>query len=333
MKGQGYLWTTRDAFLTVPGTGKRATTALAQPRGHGGRGAIGTHGAAGNREDTVAMHMAERVELAGWAELWAAAPTELAARHGIASTELGGALCTAVGEQESTMLNRVVGLGLDEPATEEQLEEIEAFFAPHGQQYYVSLSPKAKPSDLPDRLARRGFGDGYAWMKFTRGPEEPPPAQTVLRVEEIGPERGADFGEVVAAGYELEPFTAPWLAELPKTSWRCYVAYDGEEPAGAAALYVGPRGAGYLCFAATRPEHRRKGAQSALLDRRIRDAAKAGCTELFTETGERIPMKPSNSYRNILRYGFAEAYLRPNYLSPEPGAGSTVTEARSAASR
>ena len=44
-------------------------------------------------------------------------------------------------------------------------------------------------------------------------------------------------------------------------------------------------------------------------------------------------MKPSNSYRNILRYGFAEAYLRPNYLSPEPGTGSTVTEARSTASR
>ena len=38
-------------------------------------------------------------------------------------------------------------------------------------------------------------------------------------------------------------------------------------------------------------------------------------------------MKPSNSYRNILRYGFAEAYLRPNYLSPEE------TEARSTAAR
>ena len=93
------------------------------------------------------MHMAERVEFAGLSEMWAAAPTELAARHGIASAKIGGALCTAVGEQESTMLNRVVGLGLNEPATEEQLEEIEAFFAPHGQQYYVSLNPKANPSE------------------------------------------------------------------------------------------------------------------------------------------------------------------------------------------
>jgi GNAT superfamily N-acetyltransferase len=272
------------------------------------------------------MHMAEQVELAGWAEVWDAAPADLAARHGIACTRIGGALCTAVGGQESTMLNRVVGLGLDQPATTRDLEAIEAFFGRHGQRFYVSLSPQAKPSDLPTQLQRNGFEPGYAWMKFTRGTDEPPPTQTELRVERVDPDHGADFGEVVAAGYELEPFTVPWLAELPKTSWRCYVAYDGDEPAGAAALYTYD-GAGYLCFAATRPEHRRKGSQSALLARRIRDALEAGCSQLFTETGERIPLKPSASYRNILRFGFAEAYLRPNYLSP------VATEARSTASR
>lgn len=269
------------------------------------------------------MHKAEQVELAGWAELWAAAPLELAARHGIEATFIGGALCTSAGEQASTMLNRVVGLGLDAPATDDDLEAIESFFARHEQPFYISLNPKAKPSDLPARLERRGFTDGYAWMKFTRGAEPPPPTETALRVQMVEPEHGADFGEVVAAGYELEPFTADWLAELPRTSWRCYVAYDGEEPAGAAALYVHDR-TGYLCFAATRPEHRRKGAQSVLLATRIRDAIEAGCRRMVTETGERIPLKPSNSYRNILRFGFAEDYLRPNYLSPEPTAARST---------
>lgn len=272
------------------------------------------------------MDRAERVELAGWAELWAAAPPELAARHGIEATSVGGALCTSVGQQSSTMLNRVVGLGLERPATDGDLDAIESFFSGRDQQFYVSLNPKATPPDLPARLRRRGFSDGYAWMKFRRGVEPPPATETELRVQELGPEQGADFGEVVAVGYELEPFTAAWLAELPRTSWRCYLAYDGEEAAGAAALFVHD-GDGYLCFAATRPEHRRKGAQSALLAARIRDAAEAGCERLFTETGERIPLKPSNSYRNILRFGFAEAYLRPNYLSP---AG---TAARSTAAR
>jgi ribosomal protein S18 acetylase RimI-like enzyme len=266
------------------------------------------------------VHRAEQVELAGWAEIWAAAPAALAARHGIDAATIGGALCTAIAEQPSTMLNRVVGLGLDAPATDDDLDAIESFFARHGQPFYVSLNPKAKPSDLRSRLERRGFSTAYAWMKFTRGPEQPPPIETALRIEVAGREQGADFGEVVAAGYGLEPFVAAWLAELPGTSWHCYLAYDGEDPAGAAALYV-HEGTGYLTFAATRAEHRRKGAQSALLTARIRDAVEAGCTTLVTETGERIPMKPSDSYRNILRFGFEEAYLRPNYLSPEPVPG------------
>lgn len=265
------------------------------------------------------MHRAEQVELAGWSELWAAAPPELAARYGIETASIGGALCTSVGEQTSTMLNRVVGLGLDAPATEKDLDAIESFFARQGQPFYVSLNPKAEPADLPGRLQRRGYSNGYAWMKFTRGAEPPPATETRLRVHPVEPDHGAEFGEIVAAGYELEPFTAAWLAELPRTSWHCYVAYDGEEPVGAAALFLREE-TGYLSFAATRLEHRRKGAQSALLATRIADAIEAGCTTLVTETGERIPMKPSNSYRNIVRFGFAEDYLRPNYLSPEPTA-------------
>jgi GNAT superfamily N-acetyltransferase len=272
------------------------------------------------------VHVAEQVELAGWAELWAAAPPDLAARHGIEAATIGGALCTAIAEQPSTMLNRVVGLGLDAPATDDDLDAIDSFFARHDQPFYVSLNPKAKPSDLPAQLERRGFSTAYAWMKFTRGSDPPPPVETALRIELAQQEQGADFGEAVAAGYGLEPFVSAWLAELPRTSWRCYLAYDSDEPAGAAALYV-HEGAGYLGFAATRPEHRRKGAQGALLATRIRDALEAGCTTLVTETGERIPMKPSDSYRNILRFGFEEAYLRPNYLSPE------TTAARSTAAR
>jgi hypothetical protein len=262
------------------------------------------------------MDRAEQVELAALAEVWAAAPPELAARYGIETASVGGALCTSVGEQPSTMLNRVVGLGLEAPATDGDLDAIEAFFARHEQPYYVSLNPKAKPSDLPGRLERRGFTTGYAWMKFIRGAEPPPAIETELRVERIDADRGTEFGEVVGAGYELEPFTATWLAELPKTNWHCYLACDRDEPAGAAALFV-HGGTGYLSFAATRPEQRRKGAQSALLAKRITDAIEAECTTIVTETGERIPMKPSNSYRNILRFGFAEAYLRPNYLSPD----------------
>ena len=58
------------------------------------------------------------------------------------------------------------------------------------------------------------------------------------------------------------------------SGWLCWLALDGDEPASAAGMYVA-EGAGYLGFAATLPEHRGKGAQSALLAERIRRAARA----------------------------------------------------------
>ena len=53
-----------------------------------------------------------------------------------------------------------------------------------------------------------------------------------------------------------------------------------------------------------------------MLAARLRRAAELGAHTLVTETGEQMPDRPSNSYRNILRHGFQEQYLRPNWIAP-----------------
>jgi GNAT superfamily N-acetyltransferase len=111
---------------------------------------------------------------------------------------------------------------------------------------------------------------------------------------------------------------AAWWAAAPGAPGvHCFVAYDGPEPAAAALLFVAGR-TGWLGAAGTRPRFRRRGGQGAVLAARIRAAAELGLEALATETGERLPDRPSNSYRNILRFGFEEAYLRPNLVSPPP---------------
>jgi len=74
----------------------------------------------------------ERIERDGLTDFQRAAPRTLAAAWRIDVLEFAGAVCTVVGSApQLTLANRVIGLGLGEPATDNVLEAIEAFFGRH----------------------------------------------------------------------------------------------------------------------------------------------------------------------------------------------------------
>jgi len=252
---------------------------------------------------------AEQVELEAYRRFFAAAP-------GAHTAEVAGAALLALPGIASTMLNRVSGLGLQEPATDAQLDEIAAFFEPFGVEYAIAIAPQAQPAELTGLLAERGFASGYAWTKFTRAADEASASITDLRVELVGPERGDDFALVLLEAYDLPSSGTELLAVAPELEgYSCFVAYADDEPAAAGALLVIGETA-WLGFGSTRPAFRRRGGQRALFSARARRAVELGATTLFTETGELLPGRPGNSYRNILRAGFRPAYVRPNFLSP-----------------
>ncbi len=229
--------------------------------------------------------------------------------------ELEGATVLRVPSAPSTpMLNRIVGLGFEAPATEAQLDA--AIAATDGLRHYVSASPHSLPAEIPRWLRARGYEPGMGWMQFRRGVEDPPATATSLSVVELPPQRSSAFGRIVRQAYGLPETMESIAAAAPeRRGWHCWLALAGDEPAGAAALYV-DRGAGYLGYAGTAPEHRGKGAQSVLLATRIRRAGELGCDVVYTETGKLLPDRPSASYRNITRAGFEELYVVPNWLSP-----------------
>jgi GNAT superfamily N-acetyltransferase len=245
----------------------------------------------------------------------AEAYASLSSSAGLPVARVAGAVCVALPPAaQNTMLNRVHALGLAGPVDEAGLDEIDGFFRAHRVTYAIGLSPLAPP-ELGPALASRGFEPGYAWMKFTRDLDEPGAVTTDLRVEE--PSDGRDFGAVLSAAYGFPAGTmSATFAGLPGSpGWSCFVAYDGDEPVGAGALFA-DEGVGWLGLAGTVPERRGRGAQNAILAARIRRARQLRLEALATETGERVPDRPSNSYRNILRAGFEEAYLRPNLIAP-----------------
>jgi GNAT superfamily N-acetyltransferase len=216
------------------------------------------------------------------------------------------------------MFNRAMGLGLDEPATEELVDEALDFL--ESTRSYVSLTPDAGPAELRGWLQARGLTPGYGWTKFVRPAADPPEGQTTLRVERV--ENGDAFGAAAAGGFEVPDLFRDWLAALPaRDSWHCFVAFAGAEPAGAGALYVTGK-IGWLGIGATVPEHRGKGAQSALIAKRIEAATELGCEVVVSETGKPINGQAGPSYRNLLRAGLEPVYVRPSFQRAEVISGS-----------
>ncbi len=213
------------------------------------------------------------------------------------------------------MLNHAVGIGVGAPAGVAELDEVEGFYRRLGVAYTVAAD-EAAPG-LAWLLAERGFEEGRPWMTFSREPGPPPARATALVVEDAGAARAEGFGRVVAAGFGMPDDFAGWMAALVgRTGWTCLLALEGGEPVGAAALFV-DGGTGWFTMGATLPERRGRGAQGALFAERLRRAERLGLRRLVTETGAPVgDERPGPSYRNMLRYGFAEIALRPNLRSP-----------------
>ncbi|NUR77324.1 MAG: GNAT family N-acetyltransferase [Thermoleophilia bacterium] len=219
-------------------------------------------------------------------------------------TRLDGGVCLST-PLPATELNRVTNVSEDL-----DLDAVADVY--RGKQHLVSVP--AWEEALVPRLEARGYAPGYAWMKFERAADPAEPVDSSLRIEET--DDGKLFGVTASEGFSAPPEAAPGFDVTGRPGWHCFIAWDGDEPAAAASLFV----QGELAWfggAATRPAFRGRGAQRALLAARVERARAVGARRLSAETGHQVEGRPDQSYRNIVRAGFRESYLRPNWRSPE----------------
>jgi hypothetical protein len=257
----------------------------------------------------------EAIEFGAYADFCRAAPAAIRATHAIDVREVGPATCVTSRDVEpAAIFRRAVGLGVRAAATEAQLDAVIADMSARVRTFAIPVAERNRPAELASWLEKRGFTRGYAWMKFRRPCDGVPAAACDLDIRIVGRELGDAFGRVVAEGFGMPAAIAPWLGELAgREGWTCVMAFADDTPVAAGTVYV-KNDCAWLGFGATLPSHRRHGAQNALLARRLSEAAARGASVAVTETGERLPDRPSNSYRNILRAGFEEMYVRQNYL-------------------
>jgi GNAT superfamily N-acetyltransferase len=254
----------------------------------------------------------DRAERRFWRDIWESVPEEAAAEHGLALREFGPIQANVTaGLPRVGMLNLILGAA---EASGAELAAATDWARARGIDPYVPVTPGLPGSEAAESWLREaGFEGTYGWMKFVRDAHPPRFAAAEIEVVEVTRPEQEPFGMIAAAGFGMPAWGAAFFANLPgREGWRCYVArVDGEAQACGAMLVEGE--IAELGIGATLEPARGRGCQLALLRRRIVDAGEAGCRTLFVETGERVPDRPAASYRNILRAGFEEAYLRPNW--------------------
>jgi len=209
-------------------------------------------------------------------------------------------------------VGRAVGLGLDRPLTQADLDHIEAFYRAHKAPAQVDLCPMHEPSVF-EMFKERGYSIAelnnvlYRKLDASDPSPSPPPACEVRRA-------GMDEAEVTGAIVERAffPDGAPegfrgLVAPLYQMEGAlAFVAtVEGKPVACGTGLVILDHKMFALCGAGTLAGYRGRGLQTALLRARMAAAVKAGC-----EYAVVVTQGGTTSQRNAERLGFRVAYSK-----------------------
>jgi GNAT superfamily N-acetyltransferase len=244
---------------------------------------------------------------------------------GVLFEPIAGGVAVLTGD--GSPLNKVAGLGFGGVPDEGRLAEIEGMYAERRCAVQVELSILADPA-IGAMLTRRGYAligfENVLGLGLPGGPAAKPADEIVVR-------RSDDSDLETWIDVTLSSFDTPDTQGVPshESSERRvleeimrdmaaapgfirYLAYRGGTPAGGSSMRV-CSGIAQLCGAGTLPSHRRRGAQSAMLAVRLKEAADAGCDIAVVTT-----LPGSKSHENVQKQGFELLYTRAILVREAP---------------
>jgi hypothetical protein len=209
----------------------------------------------------------------------------------------------------SSPATQTFGLGMFQTPTAADLDQLEAFFRERGAPIFHEVSPLADASVVP-QLSERG----YQPFEFTSVLYQPidrtiaPRESAGVQVRLIDDDEQELYARTSAAGWHESGF-GDFLLESGRVSAtpqgaRLFLAELDGQPIATGALNLCD-GVAHLAGASTIPQGRKRGAQLALLDHRLRYAAEHGCDIALMGA-----LPGSGSQRNAERHGFRIAYTR-----------------------
>ena len=206
----------------------------------------------------------------------------------------------------SSNINRVYLCGAEEGMSSAGVGRLIDLYATEGvKRFFVWLSPG------PDMDRARGWLEAHGLSRITRTgyPTLCRTERSPVRFETDLDVREVNADEIAQASAELgETLWPEYSRSAGRDKFFHYMAFDGARPVAIAALCIF-EDLGYLMAAATAESDRKRGAQQALIARRIERAEQMGCSIQVSETLYML----EHSYRNLQRAGFEEAYEKEIY--------------------
>jgi hypothetical protein len=264
-------------------------------------------------------------------DMWKSVVAEAVTESGVEMASFGPVQATAFGDlPEVHGLNQIQGAAEPGAVEDGHLAEAIAWMRAREVDYRVPVA-ECRPGRAEAELwlSERGYERGSGWIKLVREATPPDwPEDPGIEVYEIGAEEadGEGMSTIVSEALELPVTAGTLFFSLPQAEhWRCYTAaLSPNEPVVATGSMMIVDGVAQLGPGMTLSHARGLGCNSALLRRRLADAAEAGCHTIFVELGEVDPETLTRTYRRLCRAGFEEAYQSRNWQRPTlHPAGST----------
>lgn len=262
----------------------------------------------------------ESSELAAWRSLYLSLPSEVSVETGARLLEIEGTTVSSLSSADILAFNRVMGVGVGPVIGPDFSARMTEWYRSAGvPRYFVQVAPGPTSAESSALLVAAGLRHYNDWLRLARElGDQDISANSVAAAIEVRRTDGADdarrFARLVTSQFGWpESLDAVARAAVGAPQWMHYLAVDGDTVVGTGACFRDDDVA-WLGFAATAPEYRRRGVQSALIARRLHDAREMGCRWAILESAESTADRDAPSSRNAERAGFSTLYRRPNYL-------------------
>ncbi|MGD7054344.1 GNAT family N-acetyltransferase [Sutcliffiella horikoshii] len=227
---------------------------------------------------------------------------------GVELKRFGYAVAFSVKNIPGPSFNTVKGVNGEDM---DHLDEIVEFYASRGIPAQFEVTPGNASTDLFRKLSSLGyFQSGFhtaLYRPLSTGDPSLSGADNAVQMEEISLENFDVFGELYTRGFGMPTAFKDYVTANNKVlaesdNWTFYLARVGGEPAGIGVLHV-KNDVATLAASATVPEFRNKGVQTALIQKRMQQAADEGCRYLVGQAAF-----GSVSQKNMQRAGLNVAY-------------------------